>query len=240
MVAVRASRSSRSPRSGAHKLIEELLQQLSSLPPAVVYTIIGVLASVENIFPPVPADTAVALGAFLSTTGAVSAWSVFAVTWVANVGSGAGVYVTARTLGRKFFTGRLGRRLLNPKHLHKLEHLYDRYGTWGIFLSRFVPGARAVIPLFAGIAGLKSFRALVPMIVASGIWYGVLTVVAATLLPKLDDVATFVVGLNWVGVAIVLLAGAAVAWVALRRRKRKKPHPISAAAAPDNGNAGER
>jgi membrane protein DedA with SNARE-associated domain len=207
---------------GEHKLLEELLQQLPSLPPAVVYTIIGVLASVENVFPPVPADTAVALGAFLSTTGVVSAWSVFAVTWVANVGSGAGVYVAARTLGRKFFSGRLGRRLLNPKHLRKLERLYDRYGAWGIFLSRFVPGARAVIPLFAGIAGLKSFRALVPMAVASGIWYGVLTLVAATLLPKLDDVATFIIGLNWVGLAILGLAAGTVGWIVLRRRRLRQ------------------
>jgi membrane protein DedA with SNARE-associated domain len=240
LVAEKAFRYSRSPRSGARKLLEELLQQLPSFPPAVVYTIIGVLASVENVFPPVPADTAVALGAFLSTTGVVSAWSVFAVTWAANVGSGAGVYVTARTLGRKFFTGRLGRRLLNPKHLHKLELLYDRYGAWGIFLSRFVPGARAIIPLFAGIAGLKSFRALVPMIVASGIWYGALTFVAATLLPKLDQVAAFVIGLNWVGLAIVVLATATVVWAALRRRQRRRLHRITTAAATDGGNAGEQ
>jgi membrane protein DedA with SNARE-associated domain len=220
---------------GEHKLLEELLQQLPSLPPAVVYTIIGVLASVENVFPPVPADTAVALGAFLSTTGVVSAWSVFAVTWVANVGSGAGVYVAARTLGRKFFSGRLGRRLLNPKHLRKLERLYDRYGAWGIFLSRFVPGARAVIPLFAGIAGLKSFRALVPMAVASGIWYGVLTLVAATLLPKLDDVATFIIGLNWVGLAILGLAAGTVGWIVLRRRRLRQS---AGTIADENGGGG--
>jgi membrane protein DedA with SNARE-associated domain len=175
------------------------------------------------------------LGAFLSTTGVVSAWSVFAVTWAANVGSGAGVYVTARTLGRKFFTGRLGRRLLNPKHLRKLELLYDRHGAWGIFLSRFVPGARAVIPLFAGIAGLKSFRALVPMIVASGIWYGALTFVAATLLPKLEHVASLVIGLNWVGLVLVLLAVGAVVWTALRRRKLSR---IAAARTTDAANGG--
>lgn len=190
---------------------------------------IGVLASVENVFPPVPADTAVALGAFLSNAGTVSAWSVFGVTWAANVGSGIGVYLAARTWGRRFFTGRLGRRLLNPKHLHKLERLYDRYGTWGVFLSRFVPGARAVIPLFGGIAGLKSIRALLPMAVASAIWYGMLTFAAATLIPKLDDVAAFVVGLNWAGLALAALAAVAIIWVTfLRRRKlRRQRDPVA-------------
>ena len=213
------------------ELIEQLLQQLSAFPPVLVYTIIGILASVENVFPPVPADTAVALGAFLSNAGAVSAWSVFGVTWAANVGSGIGVYLAARTLGRKFFSGRLGQRLLNPRHLEKLEKLYHHHGTWGIFLSRFVPGARAVIPLFAGIAGLKSVRALVPMALASAIWYGALTFAAARLIPKLDDLAKFVIGLNWMGVALAVVTAAVVLWAAVwRRRIGKGPKPRDSAA----------
>jgi undecaprenyl-diphosphatase len=171
----------------------------------------------------------VALGAFLSNTGTVSAWSVFGVTWAANVGSGIGVYIAARTWGRRFFTGRLGRRLLNPTHLRKLERLYDSHGTWGIFISRFVPGARAVIPLFSGIAGLKSIRALLPMAVASAIWYGALTFAAARLIPKLDDVAAFAVGLNWAGLGLATIAAGAVVWVTvLRRRKlRRREDPLA-------------
>jgi membrane protein DedA with SNARE-associated domain len=195
---------------------------LASLPEGVVYAVIGILASVENVFPPVPADTAVALGAFLSNTGTVSAWSIFGVTWAANVGSGIGVYVAARTWGRRFFTGRLGRRLLNPKHLQKLERLYDRHGTWGIFISRFVPGARAVIPLFGGIAGLKGIRALLPMAVASAIWYGVLTFAAATLIPKLEHVAAFAVGLNWAGLGLATVVVAVVLWATVLRRRRAR------------------
>ena len=175
----------------------------------------------ENVFPPVPADTAVALGAFLSNAGTVSAWSVFGVTWAANVGSGIGVYVAARTLGRKFFSGRMGKRLLNPRHLRQLEHLYERYGTWGIFLSRFVPGARALIPPFAGIAGLGSVKALVPLAVASAIWYGALTFAAANLIPKLDDVARFVIGLNWIGLGLGAIVLAVPTWYILRRRRRR-------------------
>lgn len=205
------------------RLLRELIEHLPLLTPGVVYTVIGVVASVENVFPPIPADTAVALGAYLSNLGAVSAWSVFAVTWVANVGSAIGVYAAARTLGRRFFTGRLGRQLLNPKHLARLERLYRRHGLWGIFLSRFVPGARAVIPPFAGIAGLSSLRALAPLAVASGIWYGLLTFTAANLIPKLDGVARFVVGLNWVGLALGLSLAAIVSGAVIRRSRRLRP-----------------
>jgi len=204
------------------RLLRELIQHLPLLPPAVVYSLIGVMASVENLFPPIPADTAVALGAYLSNVGAVSAWTVFAVTWVANVGAAIGVYATARTVGRKFFTGRLGRRLLNQRHLEKLERLYRRHGLWGIFLSRFVPGARAVIPPFAGIAGLSSLKALVPLALASGIWYGLLTFAAANLIPRLDGVAKFVAGLNWVGLALGVALATGVLWIAIVRGKARR------------------
>jgi membrane protein DedA with SNARE-associated domain len=207
-----------------------LLQQIPTFPPALVYTIIGILASTENVFPPIPADTAVALGAFLSNTGAISAWAVFGVTWAANVASATGVYVAARTVGRAFFTGRLGTRLVKPAAMARIERLYERHGTWGIFLSRFIPGARAVIPPFAGVAGLKSVRALAPMVLASGIWYGALTYIAANLVPRLDDVVSVVAELNWAGLVVVLIAvtvaGGAVALRSCRQRRGHHPGPV--------------
>lgn len=211
----------RSLRWEARNLLEQLLQQLPTFPPTLIYAAIGILASVENIFPPVPADTAVAIGAFLSNAGAISAAAVFGITWAANVSSAAGVYFTARTVGRKFFTGRLGTRLLKPEAMARIERIYARHGTWGIFISRFIPGVRAVIPPFAGVAGLKSVRALLPMILASGIWYGTLTFAAAKLLPRLDDVAILVTKMNWVGL-FVFVSGVGVVGVVLVVRKRRR------------------
>ena len=192
-----------------------------TLPPAAVYTVIGVLAAAENIFPPVPADTAVALGAFLSAGGRISATAVFLVTWVANVVTATSVYLAGRTVGRSFFRGRIGRRLLHPRRLARLEELYRQHGSWGIFVSRFIPGVRGVVPPFAGVAHLTFWRAVPPMALASGIWYGVLTWAAATLITRLDDVATFVSRFNRITliVAIAVIGLAGLAW--WRRRARQ-------------------
>lgn len=184
------------------------------------------MAGVENVFPPVPADTAVALGAFLSNAGAVSAGTVFLITWTANVTTATSVYLAGRSLGRSFFTGRLGRRLLHPARLDRLERLYHDHGAWGIFLSRFIPGVRAVVPPFAGVARLGAWRAIPPMAVASGIWYGVLTFLAATAARSLDDLARLVGRLNWT-VAVIAASGivAIISWIILRRRRHKSPSP---------------
>jgi len=203
------------------ELIEDIINALLGLPPTAVYTIIGVLAGVENVFPPVPADTAVAIGAFLSAGGRISAQAVFTVTWIANVVGAIMVYAAGRTIGRPFFRGRLGRRLLNPGAMVRLELLYRNYGTWGIFVSRFIPGLRAVVPPFAGVANLGTLRVVLPLVVASGLWYGVLTFVAATAVREIDEIIEFARRLSLAG---VVSAGALVAVVvfAWRRRRRRR------------------
>ena len=50
-------------------MLERLLATLAALPPLLIYAFIGVGAAIENFIPPVPADTFVLLGAFLSAGG---------------------------------------------------------------------------------------------------------------------------------------------------------------------------
>ena len=178
------------------------------------------LAAVENIFPPVPADVAVALGAFLSGRGIMNAWLVFLLTWIANVGSGAAVYALARRHGRAVFQGVLGRRLFSDATIARIEEQYARHGTWGIFLSRLLPVWRGLVMPFAGIAQVPPGRALVPLAAAAALYYGALTFLITTLGTNLDDVLRVLGRVNAVlGVlAALLLTGVAI-WI-LRRLKR--------------------
>ena len=58
--------------------------------------------------------------------------------------------------------------------MEKLQAFYRRWGVAAIFLARFLPGFRAVVPVFAGVARLGPGRAVPPIVVASAIWYGAL------------------------------------------------------------------
>jgi len=113
--------------------------------------VLALLAAVENVVPPVPSDAAVALGAFLSNRGLTSPPLVFLVTWTANLLGASGVYFAARRYGRRWFATGTGRRLLAPRSLAVIEREYMRFGVAGIFISRFLPGVRAVVPPFAGL-----------------------------------------------------------------------------------------
>ena len=160
-----------------------------------------------------------ALGAFLAGRGTLNPWAVFGVTWVGNVSSATLVYGMARRYGRAFFGGRLGRRLLPEAVLAQITRAYERHGAYGIFLSRLLPVWRGIVPPFAGIAGVGAARTLVPLALASALWYGALIYFTATLGSNLDVVLAALRHVNRIlGVlALVTLLGAA--WYVARRLK---------------------
>lgn len=153
------------------------LAWLTSLPPGALLSAMAVLAAIENIFPPIPADAIVALGGFLAARKGASPWPAFLVVWGGNM---AGV-VLMYFLGRRYGTAALERR-------YKLDrtgtadarvlHWHQRYGTLAFFLSRFVPGVRAVVPPVAGALRIPFPGAMVAIAAASGLWYGAITWVA--------------------------------------------------------------
>ena len=161
-----------------------------------------------------------ALGAFLAARNpALSVWAVYAVTVVGNVGSAAGMYAAARTIGRRLVETRVGRRLVTPRALAALERVYQRHHLWGIFTSRFLPGYRAVVPPFAGLARLPARKALPPLAAASTLYYGLVVAVAYQLGSNWEAVRRF---LGDLGIALGALAVAAttlLVWLLWRHRR---------------------
>lgn len=182
---------------------------------------LGTGAALENIVPPVPADTFVLLGAFLSVSGRADPWAVFFVTWTANVGSAILVYLLAWRFGPGFFRSAVGRWLLLPRQLEEIDRFYDRWGPSAIFASRFLPAFRAVVPVFAGVSRVPIWRVAPAVVAASAIWYGGLVLMGTIAGRNWDAiVATFsrMSGvLGWL--AFVCLILVVVWWVQSRRRR---------------------
>jgi membrane protein DedA with SNARE-associated domain len=203
-------------------VLDRLLDALASLPLVPTYLLLMALSALENVFPPVPADTAVALGAFLARRGEISVVPLVILCWAANLASAAGTYALGRRHGRGFFRDGWGRKLMPPETLAALEEAYARWGTAGIFLSRFLPGLRAAVPPFAGVAGLSPARALVPAAAASAIWYAFLAFAGYELAQNWEAVKALVAAANRaLGVVALVVAVALVAW--LWRRSRRPP-----------------
>jgi membrane protein DedA with SNARE-associated domain len=193
--------------------VGEVLEFLGGLPPALTYAVLGLGAALENLIPPIPADTFVLLGGFLAARGRADPWLVWAATWALNVGSALVVYWIGHRHGRTFFEQGLGRHILNGHQLQRMQHFYRRFGSFAIFFTRFLPGLRAVVPAFAGVSRQRFLPVAFPLAAASAIWYGALVWLGATagrnldaLLGALDDTNTMLLGVA------ALLIGAIVWW----------------------------
>ena len=194
---------------------------LGGLPPVLLYVLIGAGAAIENVVPPVPADTFVLFGAFLAAAGRANPWLVYVCTLVPNVLSALMTYGLSRKYGRSFFHGRIGGWLLNKKQLETVGRFYDKWGTPAIFVSRFLPAFRAVVPVFAGVTHVSLPRLLIPLALASALWYGILVYFGA------------MAGRNWqqimqlfdrVGTALLVVAGVLIGaflWWWWRTRHRE-------------------
>jgi membrane protein DedA with SNARE-associated domain len=198
---------------------DALLSWIQGLPTPLVYAVLMALSAVENVVPPVPADVAVVLGAFLSQRGVTSAPLLGTLCWLANTASAAGMFYYARAKGRAFFETGWPRRLVPPAAIRSLEKAYARHGVLGIFLSRFLPGVRAAVTPFAGLVGMPPLRALLPAAVASAIWYAVLVAIGTAVGMNWERARAVVERMQSVLGLVSLAITAAIAWWLWRRHR---------------------
>jgi len=197
-----------------------LLDWLSHVPLSVLYLLMAAFAAVENVFPPVPADTVVALGSWLAARGQGSAFWAFFATWVGNVAGAGAMYAVGRRHGTAWMHKRFP-ALGDEKNERRLRELHGKYGAISLVLSRFIPGVRALVPPFAGALRISPMTTMLSLSLASALWYGMVSYVAfragadwGTLMARITRYGRFAA----IGAAIVVAAGALGWW--LRRRQR--------------------
>ncbi len=200
--------------------MQPVLDWLTSLPPATLYLVLGLAAAVENIFPPFPADTVVAFGSFLAARGNGSAVGSFLSTWIGNIIGAMAMY----GLGRRYGAEAVERRFAEKGRGDaggRFRALYQRYGLLAIFLTRFLPGVRAIVPPLAGAFRIPAWGTALMMALASAVWYSIVTYFGYQVGSSWEQLlATLKTSQR---VAAMVAAGIAVlaviAWLALRRRK---------------------
>jgi membrane protein DedA with SNARE-associated domain len=185
--------------------VNALLAWLSSLPTWALYASLALIAAAENVFPPIPADTVVGVGSFLAARGSGSLLVAATSVWAGNLLGALGMYI----VGRRFGSNALMKRLGGADAEARVARLYASYGVWALFLSRFLPGVRAIVPPFAGALKVPLRQVVPAMAIASAIWYGAIAWLGFRFGQNLDQLqrvigsATRTSGLVAVGVVVL-------------------------------------
>ena len=194
---------------------------VDALPLGGLYLLLGLVAFIEGIFPPVPADLVVALGSFLAARRGAQLWLTAGSIVIGSVGGAMVVYAVARRFGAAWLHARLRKAGIDNLE-QRLEVMYSEYGMTALFISRFLPGLRAVCPPMAGATRVPPIRTALVFLLASSIWYGAIAWIAFQVGDDWDQMQVKVkhfanrVGSVAFGAALV---AAAVAVIVIRRRR---------------------
>ena len=203
--------------------IARAIEQISELPEVGIHALLGLGAFAENVFPPVPADTFIGAGGILAARGVLNPVVGFLVVWALNVLGALWVWRLGLRHGDRLLHTRVGSMLLDPGQTERLRRFYERRGVAAIFFARFLPGLRAVVPAFAGVAGLDARRVIPPLIAASLLWYGGIWGIGWAAGENLEMLEQFVQDANR---ALLIAAGVTllvVGWFWRRSRGRGRP-----------------
>lgn len=127
----------------------------------------------ENLFPPMPGDTFVVLGAFLVGRGQLQFFPAYMSATAGSISGFMILYGVGRRWGRTFLEGRRG-RFLPSDQLIKVDAWFDRYGMGVIAINRFLAGFRALVSFGAGIARMPVWRVFSLCVVSCLAWNAIL------------------------------------------------------------------
>jgi membrane protein DedA with SNARE-associated domain len=138
------------------------------------YLGIAILMFLENVFPPIPSEVIMSVSGVMVAQGRFDFWTLVA---VAVAGTTLGNWVWY-WIGRWFGYARLkplidryGRWLtLDWDEVEKLHDWFLRFGSGIVFVFRFVPIARTMVSLPAGMVRMSQVKFLIWTAAGSTIW----------------------------------------------------------------------
>ncbi len=209
--------------------MEQVQQWLATLPPLLVYLIVGAVICTESLGIPVPGEITLVSAALLAASGVTNVWWVaISASIGAVVGDSIG-YAIGRRGGRKTLE-RLGRRFpkhLGPPQLAHAERIFARWGVWAVFFGRFVALLRILAGPLAGALRVPYPRFLVANASGGIIWASGTAFVICGLGKAAEH---WLSDFSWVALVVAVVAGG-VSTLVLRRRANRAMQRAAAEAA---------
>lgn len=202
--------------------LTEAVQTLIEQHPATVYVTLFGAAALEYVFPPFPGDTVTLAGAVLVSAFGWSFVPVFlAVTGGSVLGAAADFW-----LGLWIGTRWAAREGAQKRALGRVLQGFRRYGDAYLLINRFLPGARALFFVAAGMVGMPFGRVVLFATLSAVAWNVLLMAVGWWIGSNLDALEgilrNYAVGAV---IAFALLVGALLLRAWLTRDRTDPPPP---------------
>jgi len=194
---------------------------------AIIFAECGLLIGVV-----LPGDPTLFTAGLLAATGAIDAdlWLVCVVVTVAAVLGNIGGYWIGAKVGPPLFN-RPNAKLLHQGQVEKTQRFFDKYGARAIVLARFIPLARTLITLIAGIGRMDRRTYLVYSTIGGVLWATGMTLLGGLLgqIPWVAANVNTMLLIMLVAIAVVSIIPIITEAIKKRRQKKRGATEISEA-----------
>lgn len=200
-----------------------MVELLHSIPPLVIYLVVGLVIGVESVGVPLP-------GEIVLISASVGASTGLADPVLLGVAAAAGAIVgdsVGYAVGKRYGTallGRLGRRFpkhFGPEQIARAERSFERWGAWAVLFGRFVALLRILAGPLSGVLGMSYPKFLAANASGGVLWAGTITTVAYLFGIVAEK---WFKQVSWA--ALIASALVAVgAWLYVRRRRARRQEP---------------
>jgi membrane protein DedA with SNARE-associated domain len=163
-----------------HDLVQRLIASYQHSLQTGGYPYIVFLMALESSVVPLPSELVIPPAVILVSAGN-SSMSYLGIAFAAAIGSWVGatlMYWGARIAGRPLVLKYGAFFLITPAKVEQAERWSQRFGSFGIFLSRMLPVVRHLIGIPAGIVRMNYVKFSVYTFLGSFFWCGVLVYVS--------------------------------------------------------------
>ncbi len=168
---------------------------------------LALLSFTEAIIQPIPPDVMFLPMAYDERDNtAMLLWLWFIVTLASVLGA-----VIGHALGKRFGTKLLD-RFGKPQHRERLEYLFERYGTWGMFIAAVSPLPYKVFGWIAGASDMKLRPFVIAGIFGRGLRFGIEAVLIYLYGDAAMDAVVWLLDHEILMAVLLLAILAAVAW----------------------------
>lgn len=174
---------------------------------------LALLSFTEAIIQPIPPDLMFLPMAYDERNSeAMLLWLWFIVTFASVLGA-----IVGHALGKRYGTKLLD-RFGKPQHRERLEYLFQRYGTWGMFIAAVSPLPYKVFGWIAGASDMKLRPFILAGIFGRGLRFGLEAIMIYLYGEAAIDAVSWLLD-HEIVMAVVLLAilGLAVWWFSAKK-----------------------
>ncbi len=177
-------------------------------------------AILQMIFPPFPSDFIIIFEGYLTTHANFHFIPILIVSVAGSFVGSLLVYIFGYKCGNEVFRYKFVAKYIDEKHIKRSEKVFHKYGKYGLFISKFIPGTSSLMVLLSGVFKVKKrvyFTYIFLSIVLQQVIY---LLIGRAIGNNIDEIKRFMSFFN-LSAVIILVVVIVLVYILLKLKRQK-------------------